>query len=290
MTVAHPDFHRPDSLDQAVIIAAGGGVTLAAGYTDLFAATQAQTLPGPVLDLTGIAGLRGISRGATAWRFGATTLWSDVTNADLPPAFDGLKQAAAEVGSTQIQNAGTMGGNLCNASPAADGIPPLMTLNASVELTSRTGTRHLDLADFVTGPGQTALLPGEILTAIHVPEPSGHGAFVKLGARKHLVISIAMVAARITLAQGRIIDAALSVGACGPTARRLTGQEAALIGLGGDTAIAAITPDLVAAPLTPIDDLRADAPYRLTSATELTRRLVASLLRGGGGQPGGTAP
>lgn len=271
-------YHRPDALSEALEIAASGGAVIAAGCTDLFPATDAPALSGSVLDLTAVTGLRGIERMRDGgWRIGATTTWADVLAADLPPAFDGLKQAAAEVGSRQIQAAGTVGGNLCNASPAADGVPPLLTLDASVELTSSAGRREMPLAQFLTGPRSTARAPGEVLTAVLVPDMQGRGIFSKLGARRYLVISIAMVAARIVAADGRIANAALSVGACGPVATRLPAQEAALAGVPLAEAAQRLSPDLLAPDLSPIGDVRADAEYRTRAAVELLRRAVADL-------------
>ncbi|WP_375690385.1 FAD binding domain-containing protein [Pseudooceanicola sp. LIPI14-2-Ac024] len=271
-------YHRPDSLTEALAIAADGPVALAAGCTDLYPATPAQVLLGPVLDLTAIADLRGITRtDGGGWRIGATTNWAAIRAADLPPAFDGLKQAAAEVGSLQIQATGTIGGNLCNASPAADGIPPLLTLDAGVELASATARRQMPLADFLTGPRRTARQGGEILTAVLIPPVAGQGGFLKLGARKYLVISIAMVAARLAVDGDRIAAAALAVGACSATAQRLPAQEAALTGLSPAEAAAAIDPALVRPALSPIDDIRADADYRADAAIELLRRLVGGM-------------
>ena len=125
-------YHRPDTLQGALDVLAERPVTIAAGCTDLFPATQGRTLTGPVLDITGIAGLRGIKREEGGFRIGATTSWTDVIRAELPPAFDMLKQAAREVGSVQIQNSGTVAGNICSASPAADGMPCLAALDAEV--------------------------------------------------------------------------------------------------------------------------------------------------------------
>ena len=99
----------------------------------------------------------------------AATTWSEIAAANLPPAFDALRQAAREVGSIQIQNRGTIAGNLCNASPAADGVPPLLALDAAVELASANGTRQLPLSEFITGYRRTARQPDEILSAVIVP-------------------------------------------------------------------------------------------------------------------------
>src|SRR5690606_23592351 len=121
--------------------------------------------------------------------------------------------AALEVGSGQIQNVASIAGNLCNASPAADGVPGLMVLDAEVELRSATTTRRLPLEKFILGNRRTALAPGEMVTAIRVPKAStsGTSAFVKLGARRYLVISIAMAAVRLTVEDGRVGSAAVAV-------------------------------------------------------------------------------
>lgn len=274
-------YHRPASLTDALGLIDAGGAVLAAGCTDLFPATKRQALAGPVIDLTGVAEMRGIAETAQGWRLGAAARWSEVLRAPLPPAFDGLKAAAREIGSVQIQNSGTLGGNLCNASPAADGVPCLLTLDAEVELASLRGTRRMPLSDFITGVRRTALAPGEVLAAIHIPAAAaeGRGAFRKLGARRYLVISIAMVAARLVLREGRIAAAALSVGACGPVATRLADQEAALLGLSPAEAAAAVRADLVSPALAPIDDVRGGADYRHEAAVDLLRRAVADIAR-----------
>ena len=273
------DYSRPSTVSEAVTALAQGTPTIAAGCTDLFPATVAPALAGPVLDITGIAALRGITTDARGITLGATTTWTDVLRAPLPPAFDMLKEAAREVGSTQIQNAGTLAGNLCNASPAADGVPPLIALDAEVALTSTTGTRRLPLGDFLTGPRQTARRPDELLTALHIPAAAtrGESRFLKLGARKYLVISIAMVAARREITQGRSTQAALAIGSCSAVATRLPALEARLIGQRA-TEIQISDQD-VAPALSPIDDIRADAAYRTHAAAELLRRALAALHR-----------
>lgn len=273
-------YHRPDRMEDALGLLAEGGVTIAAGCTDLFPATEARSLPGAVLDITGIEALRGVGPVSSGFRIGAATTWSDVIAADLPPAFDMLKEAAKEVGSCQIQNAGTIAGNLCNASPAADGVPCLLALDAKVELTSIRGVRTLPLSAFITGPRQTALSHGEMLSAIHVPQGAvrGRSRFAKLGARRYLVISIAMVAVRIEVEDGHVKQAALAIGACGPVATRLPELERALIGRPLDSSLPALATDALITPaLAPIADIRADAAYRAHAAAELVRRALADL-------------
>ncbi len=272
-------YHRPTHLGDALTLAASGARLLAGG-TDILPAQTGRDLTGEVLDLTAVAALRGISETADGWRIGATTRWRDVMRADLPRAFDALKQAAAEVGSVQIQNAGTVAGNLVNASPAADGVPALLVLDAQVEVQKSDALRTLPLAEFITGPRRTALQHGEIVSAVLVPRAAGLGrsAFCKLGARKYLVISIAMVAARLTLSGGVITQAAIAVGACSAVAQRLPGLEAALIGQSADRPDRwqqALESD-IAAHLTPIDDIRADSRYRSHSVAELVSRAILS--------------
>lgn len=277
-----PSYHRPASLSEALGLlngAAGEGAVVAAGCTDLFPATARQALGGAVVDLTRLPELQGISVSDAGWRLGAGLRWSELLRSPLPPAFDGLKAAAREVGSVQIQNAGTLGGNLCNASPAADGMPCLLTLDAEVELAGPAGARRMALADFVTGVRRTALAPGEVMVAIHVPRASagGRGAFVKLGARRYLVISIAMVAARLVVEDDTIAEAALAVGACGPVATRLPALEAALVGRRPAETPGLVSEALVAPALSPIGDVRGDAAYRLEAAQELLRRALKGL-------------
>ena len=273
----HTHYLRPDTLDQALAHLQAAGACPAAGCTDLFPATQTRVLPGPVVDLTGIDELRGITRTENGWRIGATTTWSDIIRADLPPAFHGLQLSAREVGARQIQNRGTIAGNLCNASPAADGLPPLLTLDAEVELSSVEGTRILPLSQFVLGPRKTALQVDEIVTAVHISNAAGRGQshFLKLGARSYLVISITMCAARIEIQDGVVQRAALSIGACSPVAVRLKAVEQALVGYPLDPD--RISEAAVSAALSPIEDVRADAGYRSDAAVEVLRRTVAEL-------------
>lgn len=268
------NYHAPTSLGEALDILTRGGVTPVAGGTDFYPAMAASGPRQSLLDVTRIDGLRGITRQKDGWRIGAATRWSDVVRADLPAAFDGLKAAAREVGSLQIQNAGTVAGNLCNASPAADGVPPLLVLDTQVELASSTGTRHLPLSKFLIGVRQTALAEGELMTGLLVPEPpaGSAGRFFKLGSRRYLVISIAMVAALLRLDdQGRIDVARIAVGACSPVAQRLAALEASLFGQRPQDV--SITPDHLA-PLSPIDDVRGTAAYRVEALREMLSRLI----------------
>ena len=270
------------SLSEALEALGQPDAAVIAGGTDWFPAQGQRPFKGDLVDITRLPELRGITRDTDdkgGWRIGGATTWTDVIRADLPPAFDGLKAAAREVGSIQIQNAGTIAGNLCNASPAADGVPPLLTLGALVELASTAGTRRMGLSEFLKGPRQTARMPGEVLTALIIPDlPAGaQGAFLKLGARHYLVISIAMVAALVTVRDGSITQAAVAVGSCAATAQRLPALETALTGQAVQTVLAAgpalIAPDHLA-PLSPIGDVRGSADYRMEAAATLCARAL----------------
>jgi len=269
------EYHRPSDLDHAVALLAEKPRIVLAGGTDLYPATKAQSLAGSILDLSGIDALRGISEDAHGWRIGAGATWTDVMRADLPGAFDGLTLAACEVGAVQIQNAGTIAGNLCNASPAADGVPPLLTLDASVELVSARGVRALPLSEFLIGPRHTALETDEIVSAVLVPATSGAGRsdFRKLGARNHLVISIVMVAGRFVIEDRQITDARVAIGSCSTTARRIPRVEDALTGGKGLPSPDLMTEYLSDA-LDPIDDVRGSAAYRIDAATAMVSRML----------------
>lgn len=271
-------YHRPTSLTDALDLLATSDVPILAGGTDVFAMETGRELRGDVLDITAIAQLNGISQSDDGWRIGATTTWSEVANAALPAAFMALQQAAREVGSLQIQNSATVAGNLCNASPAADGVPPLLILDACVEVGSQQGTRQIPLSEFVTGVRKTALKSGEMVTAIVIPSTAMHGtsAFRKLGARKYLVISICMVAARLIITDEVITEAAISVGSCSPVACRMPVLESAMLGQRFDDPKAwqAVLEQQVNHLLSPIDDIRADAGYRSTVAVELINRSI----------------
>ena len=272
-------YERPATVAEAAALLAGGSYALLAGGTDLYPAHVGKPIARPLLDLSRVAGLRAIGRAGEAWVIGALATWTDVLRAPLPPLFDGLKAAAREVGGVQIQNSGTVVGNVCNASPAADGVPALLALDAEVVLASARGERLVPLAQFISGPRLTALRADELVTSLRVPARDGpaRSVFLKLGGRRYLVISVAMVAAVIEAdGAGIVTHAAIAIGSCAPVAMRLTAFEARLVGTplagGADLVTAA---DL--ASLRPIDDIRASAVYRADAALTLVRRALASL-------------
>jgi len=286
-------YYRPQTLNEALALRAGRALTVLAGGTDVYPAKAARAgwgdmRHGDVLDIGGLGELRGINEAAGHWRIGALTTWSDLVAADLPPLFAGYKEAARAVGGRQIQNRGTLVGNILTASPAGDGAPNLLVLEAGIELARLGGVRHLSLAAFLTGYRQTACRSDEIVTAILVPKPrsAARGHFCKLGARKYLVISIVMVAGVIEAdAAGRVLSARLAVGSCSALPQRLPALEAALAGQPLAAAESLASAEHLAG-LAPIDDIRASAAYRRAAALVLTRDLLAELA---GASPRGAA-
>jgi len=274
-----PAYARPRRIDEALAILARGGLTILAGGTDFYP-SRVDTAPrDDVLDLTALTDLRGIEERPAEWRFGATTTWTEVIEAKLPPLFDSLKLAAREVGGMQIQNSGTVAGNICNASPAADGVPALLALDAQVEVASTRGRRKLPLDQFILGPRRTALRSGELVTAILVPKPAhpARSDFLKLGARKYLVISIAMVACVLEVRDGTVRAARIAVGSCSPVATRLPELEQVLAGKPLDRNLADLAWPEHLHRLSPIDDVRASAAYRKEAALTLIRRSLGRL-------------
>jgi CO/xanthine dehydrogenase FAD-binding subunit len=274
-----PSYARPTKIDEALELLARGGRTILAGGTDFYPSRIETTPQADVVDVTALAELRGIEERATDWRFGAAATWTEVIDAKLPPVFDGLKLAAREVGGMQIQNAGTIAGNICNASPAADGVPALLALDARIEIAGAGSRRTLPLDKFILGPRRTALRAGELVASVIVPKPAhpARSDFLKLGARKYLVISIAMVACVLEAADGIVRTARIAVGACSAVAMRLSELERALAGQPLDRDLAARALPEHVRNLSPIDDVRASPGYRRQAALTLIRRSLERL-------------
>lgn len=284
-------FLRPARLTDALGALAdpspgGGAWTVVAGATDHYPARVGRPSRDDVLDVTAIGRLRGIEAVPGGWQIGALATWAELAEADLPSLFDGLRAAALTIGGRQIQARGTLVGNVCNASPAADGMPNLLALDAQVELSSSAGARIVPIGMFVTGNRRTVRRPNELVTGLFIPEPLPETAvrstFEKLGSRAYLVISIAMVAAIAEIdGDGRLARARIAVGACSEVAQRLPELEETLDGVSAADARTSLR-DLVRpehlAHLRPIDDVRGTAAYRREAARELVCRALAQVL------------
>ena len=281
------EYHEPTSLAEAVDLGArfGADGRFLAGGTDLIIQIRRGKLRlRHVVGLHRVPGLDGIDAN------GSVTLGALVTHQALErhSAFQGRLRALVEgaevVGGHQVRNVGTVGGNIVNASPAADVTPVLLTLDTTVTCAGPGGERTLPLDGFLVGPGQTALRPGELLTGLRFSALPGRSAtaFLKAGRRKAMEISVVCVAARLTLdaAGERCAEVRIALGAVAPTTRRARAAERALEGRVPTPDALRAAGRLAAAESQPISDVRASARYRtLVVETLVTRALTRCLER-----------
>lgn len=245
------------------------------------------TLPRPahVLDISSIGALKGIAEKSDWIQIGATTPLTEVARSVvIRETLPVLTEAAGQVGSLQIRNQGTLGGNLCNASPAADTAVSLLALNARVCLKSLDRERIVSLDDFFVGPGKTVLLPAEILTKIQVPITGlkRSSCFLKLGRRNAFTLSIISIATVLRVEERVLRYVRIVLGAVAPTPMRAKKAEEFLIGQKADESVIDEAARIAAEEISPISDVRASAWYRKDMAKVLTKRAVlASLNRMG---------
>jgi xanthine dehydrogenase FAD-binding subunit len=260
------------------------GARVLAGGTDLLVRLRSHHEPTAILvSLDRVAGLRGIVEESGGELHRTLRLGAACTHAELlahplvRARLPVLAQALAELGSPPIRNMGTLGGNLCTASPAGDTLPPLAVLGAQVELISASRTRRLPLDTFITGPGRTALESGEVLAAVHVPLPGADALqhFEKVGRRNALAVAVVSLAALVRTGRGgKVAEARLAWGSVAPTVWRCPEAEAALVGRRLTLTALAEAAALVRARVRPIDDVRASADYRREVAGNLLLRLA----------------
>lgn len=269
------------SLEQAVEeFAANPSATLLAGGTDLMVeVNEFGRHVGKVIALNRVPELRTWHHDPIArlLHIGAGITWAEIGREPISSWVPCLAQAALTVGSPQIRNAGTIGGNLATCSPAGDGLPPLAALGAVVNLVSSAGPRSLPFGDFMIGPKQSALRPGELITGVTVPVVSGWQGFSKVGARNAMVIAIAS-AALVADTEHRSLRVAL--GASGPQiilcpeAEALVVAEADFAARRVSPAVVAEFTELVRRAARPIDDHRSTADHRRHSVGVLAGRLL----------------
>lgn len=276
-------YAAPQSLDEALGILQQGEVTILAGGTDLMPQTKAGRIAfkPTLMNIGRIAGLKGVSLDGAYLRIGALTTISELLRDPLvvqhAPV---LAEACDQFASDQIRNAGTLGGNINNASPAGDTLVPLIVLDAEVELASKPNgsvtTRRLPLAEFFTGPGRTKRGANELLTAVRVPLPqAGHVArFYKFGTRPALDISTISIGIAGIKRDGALTDIRVAFGAVAPTPVRAPRTEAALEGRPLDAEAIAAGADTARDEVSPIDDVRATAWYRKELIHNMTKRML----------------
>ena len=273
MLTSHAPVLDPKTLDEALQMRAENPrAQPIAGGTDLMVAIETgHNPPAQILNLWGIDALGGIEDGPDGLRVGALATWIQVGQSPLcqthAPA---LVEAAQTVGARQIQNRGTVGGNIANASPAGDSLPVLLALDAEVEVASVRGARRIPMDALYTGYRTLALAPDEIIVAVHLPHihPGDRQHFRKVGTRMAQSISKVMLGARVRLEGGVVTEARIAFGSIAATPIRIKPIEAAMIGKPIDPTVA----DQLQ--IQPIDDIRSTAAYRTTVARKVLRRIL----------------
>ena len=276
MTTA--EFHAPASLENAVRLLGAAGARPLAGGTDLIVQLRSGRAAAPsIVDLKRIPGLSGIRRTADGgFAIGAATpATALLADAALAAAWPGVVEGANLIGSVQVRNRATLAGNLCNASPGADSVPPLIAAGARCRVVGPAGERELAVAEVPAGPGRTTLAPGEIVAEILLPPQTGADAYLRLTPRTEMDIAIVGAGAWLELAaDGTCCAARIALGAVAPTALLVEAAGAALVGTTlDDGALAAMSAACQAA-ARPIDDKRGTAAYRTAMAGVLARRAV----------------
>lgn len=271
----------PASLDDALdALAADPGLVVLAGGTDLMVQLNyGVRRPAGLLSLRRVPGLRGWRVDDGALVIGARTTYTELLDPGLATLAPALAQAARTVGSPQIRNTGTIGGNLATASPAGDTLPVLVAAGATVELASATSRRAVAVTEFLTGPKRTALVPGELVVGVRLPVAAGPQEYLKVGVRNAMVIAVASCALVVDVAARRL---GVALGSAGPVPVRC-GDAEAFAAAGIDWAagtpaspeVLAGFAERVAAAAAPIDDHRATAAYRRHACGVLARRALA---------------
>jgi carbon-monoxide dehydrogenase medium subunit len=255
-----------------------------AGGTDLLVEMKRGTsAPATLISIRTVSGLKRISyRPRDGLRLGAATTIHEIeTSPILREHYPVLAQAASRLGSPQVRNQATVGGNVCQASPAGDIIPPLMALGASLVLRSTSGERSMPIEDFFRGPGETLLKPGEVLTEISIPppEPKARSAFLKHGRREGVDLAIVNVAVWIHLKENHACEEArLALGAVAPTVIRARSAESLMRGKRLNDDVIRKVGERASEEVQPISDLRASAEYRSEMSRVITVRALRAAL------------
>ncbi|MEW5992040.1 MAG: FAD binding domain-containing protein [Chloroflexota bacterium] len=277
---AEPPVETPVRLADAYALLAGGPATPIAGGTDIMVRITGELgpLPERMLDLSRLEALAGISLEDGELVLGALTTYTEIRRSALcrehAPA---LVEAAATIGAAQIQNRGTLGGNIANASPAGDTLPILLAMDAAIDVGSHRGERRVAASDFFPAYRQTALAPDELILRVRIPLGAGRETrFRKVGTRRAQAISkvVIAVAWRAHGPAAGWSDVRVALGSVAPTPIRVAAAEAALEGARPSPQTADAAAEALAAELRPIDDVRSTADYRRTVAARILHRIV----------------
>ena len=260
----------------------GSDAALLAGGTDLYVLMETgMKLPKAVIHIGGVKELKGsmVKNGCAS--IGTAVTHSEIARLDVTEGVDCLRAGARAIGSPQIRNVGTAGGNIANASPAADLYPPLMVLDAVLELRSLRGTREVGLEEFITGPGITSLGPDELITCVRFTRPEGkfYSGFAKIGLRDALAISVANAAVMLTSRDGRFDQVRIACGAVAPQPIRMKEVEALLTGEEPSAELIKQAGEMTSKNCDPITDIRASRNYRKQVAGVIVSRLIENASR-----------
>lgn len=278
-------YEAPQSLDAAVALLAGanGGGKILAGGTDVLVQLHAEMIePDVLVDIKNIADVRQISEEAGAWRVGAAVPGMQVIDdAGFSKAWPGVCEGVALIGSVQVKGRASIGGNVCNGSPAADSVPGLIAADAVATIIGPDGTREEPVENIVTGPGKTSLGEGEFIVSFGFPARPPHSGdcYLRLTPRTEMDIAVVGVGANLTLDDsGVCIAARIAVGAVAPTPLLVADAAAALVGTTVDDAAMEGMIAAVRAACNPISDKRGTKEYRIKTAGVIARRAVEKAL------------
>ena len=274
------EHYAPDSIEELLeLLKTKPNAKLIAGGTDLLLQMKEGTAqPEIVVSLKNVEELGGFSVSKNGYRLGTGMTLRRITRSnELTQNFPGLIYAAGVVASEQIRSLATLGGNICNASPSADMVPPLIALDAVVQLVSSQGQRDIPLAEFFKGPGESVLKSGEILHSIFLPQPSGSMIYSKHAPRKYMDLAVVGVAVRLAKKHGKINEARVALGAVGPVPFRAEKTEALLAGQTLTTELMREAGEMAAGECVPIDDIRGSAWYRKRMVKVHVRRNLEAL-------------
>jgi CO/xanthine dehydrogenase FAD-binding subunit len=270
------------SVDDTLAELASGARVVAGGTDLVVGARQGKApLPDRLVSVHQVPELAAIDESDGVLRLGATVTHARlVAHPLIASRLTALAEASAIVGSHATRAQGTIGGNVMNASPAADTVGPLLCFGASVRLRSATASRVLAVEELAAGPGRTVAEPGELLEAVEVPVPGdGSGsAYLRLDYRRQMEIAVVGATAVVRLEGDRVAEARIAITALAPTVRRVPEAEALLVGTDGGGAALAAVGEAVAAASEPISDVRASAAYRSAMAAVIARRAVERAL------------
>jgi carbon-monoxide dehydrogenase medium subunit len=278
----------PESLDDCLRLLAQRGpeTKLLAGGTDLLPQMKnGVVIPKRVIDLSGVARVKILECDAKGLRIGSAVPARQVEqDTRVRDTYTAVAESAALLGSVQVRNLASVGGNICNAAPSADMAPPLIAMEAQAVIAGPKGERRVPLSDFFTGVRKTVVGPDELLVEIFVPAPGPHsgGCYIRHTPRRELDIAVVGVAAQVTIANGVCAKARIALAAVAPTPVRATDAEAALEGKALTPELIERAADLAGQAAKPISDQRGSADFRRHLVRILTRRtLTTALARAG---------